>query len=139
MIARIAVTLGVLVFGALLPILEIGPTHVFNPAWPPHARLHEVWQLVTNSALTALCLWLVWRRGVIWLPSLIGLCVMGGVLVAHGLEARYGGALLYAGGPTASLLGANLAQVIPALAVALFGLALAIDRAQPSRRVGRGL
>lgn len=137
MIARITVTIGVLVFGALLPALEIGPTHVFNPDWPPHARLHEVWQLSTNSALAILCLWLAWRRRVVWLPCLIGLCVMGGVLVAHALEARYGGALLYAGGPTASLLGANLAQVVPVIAVALFLAALVLDVLRPARPNGR--
>jgi hypothetical protein len=27
------------------PLLEANVAHVLNPEWPPHARLHEAWQL----------------------------------------------------------------------------------------------
>jgi hypothetical protein len=42
---------------------DLNATHVFNPAWPPHARFHNAtgWGTVTGSQLLAL--WLLWRPG----------------------------------------------------------------------------
>lgn len=127
MLAKLLVTFGLLVFGLLLPVLEVGDTHVFNPDWPPHARLHEVWQLITNTSLAVVGLWLAWARGKIILPGVIGLCVMGGVLGAHLIEARYGGALVYSGGPSLAILGAPLAALIPLAAVLSFALAMILS------------
>ena len=56
----ISVLLTSLVFGLLIPILEINQTHLFNSEWPSHARLHEAWQLITNTAISALALYLAW-------------------------------------------------------------------------------
>lgn len=128
MFARLLVTFGLLIFGLLLPILEIGDTHVFNPAWPPHARLHEVWQLTTNSSLAIVGLWLVWARGRIIMASIIGLCVMGGVVIAHLIEARYGGALVYSGGAGLALFGISAAFLIPLVAMSSFVLAVIASR-----------
>ncbi|MDO8295902.1 MAG: hypothetical protein Q7T19_05605 [Caulobacter sp.] len=128
MFARLLVTFGLLIFGLLLPLLEIGDTHVFNPDWPPHARLHEVWQLVTNSSLAIMGLWLVWARGRIIMAGAIGLCVMGGVVIAHLIEARYGGALVYSGGPSLALFGISAAFLIPLAAMSSFVLAMILGR-----------
>ena len=42
---------------------DLNSTHVFNPAWPPHARFHNAtgWGTVAGSQLLAL--WLLWRPG----------------------------------------------------------------------------
>jgi hypothetical protein len=42
---------------------DLSSTHVFNPAWPPHARFHNAtgWGTVAGSQLLAL--WLLWRPG----------------------------------------------------------------------------
>ena len=42
---------------------DLNNTHVFNPAWAPHARFHSVagWGTVAGSQLLAL--WLLWRPG----------------------------------------------------------------------------
>lgn len=37
-------------------------THLFNPAWPPHAKLHDAWTLVLGVALGGTALWLL-REG----------------------------------------------------------------------------
>lgn len=95
MLLKVLATMGFLIFGALIPVLEISDTHVFNEEWPPHARLHEVWQLATNTSLAVLCLWLVWLRGELLLAGVIGTCVMGGVMFAHIFSGHYGGSLTY--------------------------------------------
>src|ERR1700752_187444 len=42
---------------------DLNAAHVFNPAWPPHARFHNAtgWGTVAWSQLIAL--WLLWRPG----------------------------------------------------------------------------
>ncbi|BCL38712.1 DUF6640 family protein [Nostoc sp. MS1] len=37
-------------------------THIFNPTWVPHARFHDVVMLWLLSSLSAIALWLLWRR-----------------------------------------------------------------------------
>ena len=125
MIARICVTLGVLVYALVIPYLEINDSHVFNTSWPPHARLHEVWQLSTHGALGVLALWLTWRRQEVRLASLINLIVMGGVLVAHGLAAGYGGSI-HSGNLETQVLGLPLAVFVASLVVALAGVAFVL-------------
>lgn len=128
MLPKVLATIGLLIFGALIPVLEISPTHVFNEQWPPHARLHEVWQLATNTSLAVLCLWLVWIRGGVPLASAIGICVMGGVLFAHLVSDLYGGSLTYEGGVDLAVSGFHITEIIPALAIGLFVLAAVLDR-----------
>jgi hypothetical protein len=115
--ARILVTLGLLMFGLGVPILEINATHVFNPQWPAHARLHEVWQLATNSSLALLCLWLVWIRHELRLAAILSTLVTGGFFVAYALRDGYQGSMVLTDGSEKSLLGLNLG-------LAAFGLAI---------------
>ncbi|MDZ4379734.1 MAG: hypothetical protein U0942_00160 [Parvibaculum sp.] len=128
--ARLLMTAGILVFGLLIPILEVNATHLFNPDWPQHARFHDAWQLLTNSSLAVLCLWLVWARGQIALSALIGTCVMGGVVLAHALGDLYEGYATYEGGTELALLGLPAAVAIPLAAVAMFAAAAALERAK---------
>ncbi|MFT7186611.1 MAG: hypothetical protein ACI84K_002014 [Pseudohongiellaceae bacterium] len=58
MFPKLIITFSVILYAAVVPILEINATHVFNPGWAPLLRIHEVWQLLTNSSLGILCLWL---------------------------------------------------------------------------------
>ena len=37
-------------------------THMFNPAWPPHARFHNAQTIATGSLLAILTLFFLWRR-----------------------------------------------------------------------------
>ncbi|WP_372865012.1 hypothetical protein [Spongiibacter sp.] len=134
MAAKILVSLGVVVYALVVPLLEINASHVFNSDWPPHARLHEVWQLTTNCALGVLSLWLVWRRNDIRLASVLGIIVMGAVLFAHMLEDYYGGSLL-SGNIERTILGINLVALTAAVVVFMALLALALDAFQgPAKR-----
>lgn len=108
MLAKLLLTLGVLTFGVGVPLLEINATHVFNPDWTPHARIHEVWQLFTNSWLALLCLWFVWARSEIILPAIIGLAVTGGFLIAYFIRGSYGGSMKYLDGTEKLVFGINI-------------------------------
>ena len=108
MLAKLFLTLGVLTFGVGVPFLEINATHVFNPDWTPHARIHEVWQLFTNSWLALLCLWFVWARSEIILPAIIGLAVTGGFLIAYFIRGSYGGSMKYLDGTEKLVFGINI-------------------------------
>lgn len=128
MIDRVLTTLGLLVLLVLLPVLEVRDTHVFNPGWSPHALLREVWQLTTNAGIALVGLWLVWKRRAVQLASVLGLCMIGGALVAYGLAPTYGGALTYPGGPGGSILGVSLAAIVPLAVCLLFGAVILLDR-----------
>ncbi|MCE6983419.1 hypothetical protein EI534_39945, partial [Pseudomonas frederiksbergensis] len=71
---------------------------MFNPAWEPHARLHETWQLFTNTALGAYSVWLVWIKDNLRLASLLTLFVTGGFLMAYWLREGYGGSMVLTDG-----------------------------------------
>lgn len=85
MIPKTIITLCVLVYAIAVPYLEVNASHVFNPMWAPHARLHEVWQLVTNCAIGVVVFWLAWSKDNIRLSSILNITAMGGALVAHAL------------------------------------------------------
>ncbi len=131
---KILMTLGILIYALLIPILEISPSHVFNPSWPAHALLHEVWQLITNSMMGLYCLWLIWKEGKIFTPSLISLLVMVGFLMAYGLRNLYGGSMVHSDGSeiAVSILNMgelNLGVLIGILVCVLFAVTLLGTRA----------
>lgn len=108
MINKILLTIGILIYTIGVPILEINSTHVFSSDWTPHARIHEVWQLITNSSIGLTCLWLVWYKHKIVLPSILGLLVTGGFILAYLLQDFYGGSMKYLDGSEKMILGINL-------------------------------
>lgn len=108
MLAKLSITLGALLYGLGVPLLEINQTHVFNPHWEAHARLHEVWQLATNSALALLSLWLAWGRNNIRLPSVLAMLVTGGFLFAYLVREGYGGSMVLSDGSEKLVFGLNL-------------------------------
>ena len=96
----------------LIPLLEIGPTHVFNPDWPAHARLHEVWQLVTNGLLSILSVFLVHRDNSRWIAGTMCLTINLGFLAALTISSVYGGSMVHSDGSELLIAGINPASVI---------------------------
>lgn len=133
MIAKLMVTVGIVFYAVVVPILEINDTHVFNQAWEPHARLHETWQLFTNTAIGAYSVWLVWVRDNLRLASLLTLFVTGGFLMAYWLRDGYGGSMVLTDGSEKMILGVNLGLFAYTLAILLAGLAVALERRRPDR------
>jgi len=105
---KIAITFSVILYAIVVPILDISDTHVWNPDWTPHARIHEVWQLITNSSIGILCMWLVWYKKEVLLSTLLSLLVMGGFLSAFFLKDGYGGSMKYLDGSEKTVLGINI-------------------------------
>lgn len=131
MILKALITLGILVYGLLVPVLEINSTHVFNPDWPAHALLHEVWQLISNSILGLYCLWLTWVKKDLILPSLIGMFVTGGFLLAFLLKGYYAGSMVHPDGSETTLMGINAGVIVFTLVFILFAwAALSVYRKQ---------
>lgn len=128
MMSKLLVTVGIVFYAVVVPILEINDTHVFNQVWAPHARLHETWQLFTNTALGAFSVWLVWGRNDLRLASLLTLFVTGGFLLAYWLRDGYGGSMVLSDGSEKMIMGINLGLVAYTLAILLAGAAVAMDR-----------
>jgi hypothetical protein len=108
MIKKIAITFSVILYAIIVPFLDINETHVWNPDWTPHARIHEVWQLITNSSIGLLCLWLVWYKKEVRLSFLLSVIIMGGFLVAFFLKDGYGGSMKYLDGSEKTIVGINI-------------------------------
>ena len=52
----------VLVVGAVVSTaVDWNTTHLFNPAWHPHARFHDALFLLFLDATSLVVLWLLWR------------------------------------------------------------------------------
>ncbi|CAI8895716.1 hypothetical protein [Pseudomonas donghuensis] len=128
MMAKLLVTIGIVFYAVVVPILEINQTHVFNPAWEPHARLHETWQLFTNTALGAYSVWLVWIKDNLRLASLLTLFVTGGFLMAYWLREGYGGSMVLTDGSEKMILGINLGLFAYSLAIVLAALAVFLEQ-----------
>lgn len=134
MVAKLLVTVGIVFYAVIVPILEVNDSHVFNQAWAPHARLHETWQLFTNTALGVFSVWLVWVKDNLRLASLLTAFVTGGFLMAYWLRDGYGGSMVLSDGSEKMILGVNLGLFAYTLAIALVGIALALERRKRDSR-----
>lgn len=128
---KVVVSLSVMTFVLIVPLLEINGTHVFNPLWPGHARLHEVWQLATNVALGLVCLWLAWFGKRVRTASLLGLLVTTGFLIAYALRHSYGGSMKHTDGSELMVFGINsavLTMLAATVALAIVAWPVRISR-----------
>ncbi|MEQ8421674.1 MAG: hypothetical protein RIB64_16815 [Arenibacter algicola] len=105
---RSIITFSILLYAIVVPFMEINATHVFNPNWTPHVRIHEVWQLITNSGIGLFSIWLVWGKNETKISAILSLLVTGGFLVAFMLQEFYGGSMKYLDGSEKQLLGINI-------------------------------
>ena len=105
MISRILITVVTFLYGIAPLFADLNVTHVLHPEWTPHARLHMVWLLGTNTSIAVLALWLLWSRGQLVLSAVLGLCVMTGFWFAVATRGLYGGTLADVGGIETRFLG----------------------------------
>ncbi len=128
MASKILITIGIFFYAVVVPLFEINDSHVFNPAWEPHARLHEVWQLSTNTAIGIFSLWLTWSKNNFRLAALMTIFVTGGFLAAYCLREYYGGSMVLSDGTEKTIFGLNLGLFAYSLAISLAITAVAIQK-----------
>ena len=133
-IGRILMTVATLIYGVIPPFVDLTETHVFHPDWTPHARMHMVWLLGTNSSLAVIALFFLWlykqdRAFGIRLAGVLGLCVYGGFMLSAATTSLYGGSLSDKGGvPPIMGMDANIFGFSLGLLVLILGWILARTR-----------
>lgn len=130
MTQKLLITFCIALYALGVPMLEINETHVFNPDWTPHVRIHEVWQLLTNSAIGLFCLWWLWARQEVILSALFSMMVTGGFLLAYSMQDLYGGSMKYLDGSEKTLFDLNIGVVGFGLAFILLFCAIIVERIQ---------
>mgnify|MGYP006236929131 FL=1 len=81
-----------LILGTMLPlIVDTGHTHLLNPDWDAHSRVHEVWRLSTNIFIAVIGLYLLWVSNYLLLPALLSSCIVLGFFSAIFTMSLYGG------------------------------------------------
>ena len=105
MMEDILVSIGSLWYGVIPVIADLNESHLLNPAWMPHAKLHLAWLLATGSCLAMYSLYLIWRRSQALEAAIIGLCVMSGFWIAASTRALYGGLFVDPNHEAPSILG----------------------------------
>ena len=79
-IPRLLTSLCLILAGIGPLLLDIGDTHLFNPDWDEHSRVHEVWRLATNFMIAFLGLYLIWKKNMHAIASLLSLCMILGFM-----------------------------------------------------------
>jgi len=128
MVQKLLITLCIFLYAVGVPYLEINDTHVFNPDWTPHVRIHEVWQLVTNSCIGLLCSWLIWSKNRVTLSAVLSMLVTGGFLFAFVIQDLYGGSMKYLDGSEKTILGINIGVIGFGLAFILLLLSVYLEK-----------
>ena len=127
------ITFSIFLYAVVVPILEINDTHVFNPDWTPHVRIHEVWQLITNSCIGLFCLWLMWVKKETRVSAILSLLITGGFLLAFAFKDSYGGSMKYLDGNEKTFLGINIGLLGFGIAFALVLYTLFSDKIKSSK------
>ena len=94
-----------LIGGGILPILvDVNTSHLLNPDWDSHARVHEAWRLSTNFLVFSLGIFLLWSKNKEILAGLVSLCIHLGFVIAAILMPLYGGEPVGEGIPEPEIL-----------------------------------
>ncbi|MEO1034794.1 MAG: DUF6640 family protein [Pseudomonadota bacterium] len=102
--AKVLLTIVTLMYGVLPAIADLNETHLLNPEWSSHARVHGAWFLFFGAAMAFMSLYLVWFRNVLILPVFVGLMFVAGFWVAFLAAPLYGGALVDENGIETTIL-----------------------------------
>ncbi|MEM7004731.1 MAG: DUF6640 family protein [Pseudomonadota bacterium] len=105
LVAKLALTAVTLIYGIVPAIADLNDTHLLNPDWSAHARLHGAWFLFFGASMAALSLYFVWIRDSLILPTVIGLAFISGFWLAVLTAPLYGGALVDSNGVETQILG----------------------------------
>ena len=91
--------------GGILPILvDVNTSHLLNPDWYSHARVHEAWRLSTNFLVFSLGIFLLWSKNKEMLGGLLTLCIHFGFVLGAAFMPFYGGEPVGEGIPEPEIL-----------------------------------
>ena len=110
-ITILSVALCAFVLSVVIPFMEISNSHLFNPEWPGHARLHEAWQLLENAAISILAFILVWKGIAPRLGIVLGLILSTSFLIAWAAGPLYGGSMVHSDGTNFTIGGISVVVV----------------------------
>lgn len=94
-----------LLFTLVAVMVSVGPifadfnkTHATNPLWPPHARFHVVWQVLSQAGVSLVILSLLWRDAAdysthIWTALVLNYVWLASFFATLASMPVYGGAL----------------------------------------------
>lgn len=108
----LSVALCAFIFAGLIPVLETGDTHLVNPDWPSHARLHQAWQLLENAAISILALILVWKDIAPRLGIALGLILSTSFLLAWLTGSIYSGSMVHSDNTEIAIGGINAGVIV---------------------------
>ncbi|MEM0976877.1 MAG: DUF6640 family protein [Pseudomonadota bacterium] len=130
LVVKIAITCVTLIYGVLPAIADLNETHLYNPGWSPHARVHGVWFLVFGASMAFTSIYFVWVKDNLVLPIFVGLMFASGFWVAFLTSGLYGGALVDENGVEARVLGleSNVFVFSVVTIVLLSALAFAVKK-----------
>ena len=75
-----------------MPILvDVSTSHLLNPDWDSHARVHEAWRLSTNFLVFCVGFYLLWKKNSETLAGVLSLCIHFGFVIGALLMPLYGG------------------------------------------------
>ena len=81
-----------LISGGVMPILvDVSTSHLLNPDWDSHARVHEAWRLSTNFLVFCVGFYLLWKKKSEMLAGVLSLCIHFGFVIGALLMPLYGG------------------------------------------------
>jgi hypothetical protein len=126
--SAITAILVAITFAIIVPALELNDTHLTNPHWPEHARLHEAWQLLSNALIVLLAAWLVAARKAPLLGLTLASIIALSFLFAWITGDLYGGSMLHSDGTQIAIGGINAAVLIVGVLAVLLGFAFAGER-----------
>lgn len=135
--ARALVTLCLLVFPVLVPLLEVNASHLLNPSWPAHARLHEAWQLLANGAVALCAIAWTWMHGRFRQACLLGMLLAGSFVLAWLLREAYGGSMQGTTTGGSKVLGVDLAVAVMTATLCVFAKGLLGSRARSAVAASR--
>lgn len=119
-----SVGLSALILTVIIPSFELNSTHITNPEWPSHARLHEAWQLLTNAVISLLALGCVWTNRAPRIGISLVLLICASFLASWALGPVYGGSMLHTDGTQLAVGGMNVVVIVVLAVTVLLAVSL---------------
>lgn len=98
LVSRLLFTLVAFAIGVGPIFADFNRTHATNPLWPPHARFHVVWQVLSQNGVSLVILFLLWSSSPdyithIWLAAILNYVWGASFYTTLASMKIYGGAL----------------------------------------------